>query len=92
MNASPENTGPGAFLTDGEVLFEVTDARPRRVRAGERVMTIEERRLVDVRVPCDPVAAAGDVRGRWVPMADVLPLEVVRAQPYDCDRAVSRAA
>jgi hypothetical protein len=77
--ATPQNTGPGAMLTDGETLYEVKDCRRKQIKAGRRRLTVPERRLVD--------AAADELDdiepGAWVPMPEVLALRVVKAVTYE---------
>src|SRR4051794_26034390 len=74
--ATPETTGPGAVLTDGKRLYEVTDCMVRKVKVGKRTLSVPHRRIADAEADVDAL-------GGWVPMAEVMALDVVRAVDYE---------
>lgn len=78
-NATPETTGPGSILTDGEMLLEVTDCRVREIVAGGRTLRVPERRMRSAATDLDDEEHLGG----WVPMAEVVVLQVVRPVAYD---------
>jgi hypothetical protein len=85
--ATPENTGPGAMLVSVEqrppVMLEVIDERRRKVKMGERTLTILERRVLDVGKSCFGKDSKGwlvERRGAWKPMHELRGMRVVRGR------------
>lgn len=77
-NATALTTGPGALLTDGETLYEVADCAMRTFTVGERTLRVPHRLLRDAQTPLED----HDDEGAWVPISEVMALEVVRPVSY----------
>lgn len=90
--ATPGTTGPGAMLTDGEMLYEVTDCCVRRIKAGQRTLHVPHRRLRCATVDIDVPRGTPEPMGAWVPMAEVRALDVVRPVAYKDPEPKPRAS